>query len=219
MVGVCDSGAGGMFAAKRINRALPRLDILYLADRKNAPYGSKSGRELVPLVVRDIERLAERGAEKILIACCTASTVYERLPTDYKKISLPIIRPTARRAVTAGAKKIGIAATEATVRSGAFEREINALSGDVSAVSFSVQSLVFKVECGLDTSPEVSFIRDKLVDEKCDTVILGYTHFSAIKDELRRLMPSVNIVDSAEAAADEIINNTENKGTGKILYM
>ena len=71
MIGIFDSGRGGIASLTVVKKLLPRVDIAYLADRKNAPYGTKSERELKLLVRRDIARLRELGAEKILIACCT----------------------------------------------------------------------------------------------------------------------------------------------------
>ena len=219
MIGVFDSGRGGVFAAKRIAAAMPRLDIAYLADRKNAPFGNKSQSEILSFAMNDIDRLISLGAEKILIACCTASTVFEGLPEKYRRICLPIIKPVARRVSLLGAKRIGIVATEATVRSRAFDREIKSLIPEAVILSLAMPSLVYKVEAGLDTAPEVKIIKDTFTEGKCDALVLGCTHFSAVKEDAARLFEGIEIIDSAEVAADEIINKTENKGTGKILYM
>ena len=100
MIGVFDSGVGGMTAFDELRRLLPCEDMVYLADRSNAPYGTKSERELVFLVREDIRRLRELGCEKILVACCTASTVVSLLSEAERRICTPIILPTARAAVS-----------------------------------------------------------------------------------------------------------------------
>ena len=74
MLGVFDSGVGGLAALRELRRLLPFEDMIYLADKENAPYGTKTEDELVALVREDVKRLRELGAEKILMACCTAST-------------------------------------------------------------------------------------------------------------------------------------------------
>ena len=95
MIGIFDSGVGGFSAYRTVRRMLPRENILYLADRKNAPYGTKSKDEILSFTKNNIKRLSAMGAERILIACCTASSVYDLLSEEEKEISLPIIRPAA----------------------------------------------------------------------------------------------------------------------------
>ena len=84
MIGIFDSGVGGLNAFYEVRRGLPYADIAYLADRANAPYGTKPKDELISLVKNDIKRLRELGCRLILIACCTASTVYPELSDDEK---------------------------------------------------------------------------------------------------------------------------------------
>ena len=99
MIGVFDSGVGGFLAVRHLRALLPRADILCLADRKNAPYGTKERKEIINFAERNIERLFKLGANRILIACCTASSAHRALTQRAQDISVPIIRPTAERAV------------------------------------------------------------------------------------------------------------------------
>ncbi len=101
---------------------MPREDIIYLADRKNAPYGTKTKEELIALTKKDIQRLREMGVRQILIACCTASTVYHYLDQIEREISLPIITPAAELAAKYG--RVYVIATRRTAESGAFGRAI-----------------------------------------------------------------------------------------------
>ena len=98
MIGIFDSGAGGLCAMRELARLLPDEKKIYLTDRKNLPYGTKSEGELVLLVSENIRKLRLVGCEKILLACCTASTIHPLLPKEYKELSLPIIGAAARAA-------------------------------------------------------------------------------------------------------------------------
>lgn len=124
MIGIFDSGVGGLASFSELRRLLPLADIAYLADRKNAPYGTKKKDVLKRLVCEDIELLRRLGCNKILIACCTASTVHRELPEESRRISFPIIKQTANAA--AGYRSVAVIATEHTVRSHAFSKEIKA---------------------------------------------------------------------------------------------
>lgn len=223
MIGVFDSGRGGLAAAALIRRAMPFADVVYLADRENAPYGTKSKEELVFLVGEDIRRLLEIGAEKILIACCTASTVYDLLPDNCRAVSVPIVRPTAMAAASITEGSVAVFATEATVRSGSFGREIKSVKKDCSVKEIPAQSLVGLVELGADRDTllkEVARLCKKLPPDT-DTVILGCTHFSLVRELFAvTLGGGVSIVDAARVGAECIINEkTCAVGNGRCIYV
>ena len=128
MIGVFDSGDGGLLAVEKIRERSPECDLIFLADRENAPYGTKSRAEIIRITKRNIKRLKELGASRILIACCTASSIYGELSEEEKSIAVPIIMPSARRAASiTKTGKIAVISTEATARSGAFERALKSL--------------------------------------------------------------------------------------------
>ena len=118
MIGIFDSGVGGLNAYYELKRLLPDEDFIYLSDRKNAPYGTKSEDEIIALTRADIKRLKNAGARKILIACCTASSIHHKLDDEERQISLPIITPAAEIAAKS-AKRILVIATEHTAKSSA----------------------------------------------------------------------------------------------------
>ena len=121
MVGIFDSGKGGAAALGEFRRMRPLCDAAFLADTDNAPYGNKSHGELVRLVSDDIERLLELGVSRVLMACCTASTVYGDLSEKCRELSIPIINPSAKLACRLSASgRIGVLSTERTMKSGCF---------------------------------------------------------------------------------------------------
>ena len=225
MIGIFDSGVGGICAYNTVRRALVREDIIYLADRKNAPYGTKTEDEILNFTKNNIRTLKSMGAELILIACCSASTVYRRLNEEERAISIPIISPAAREAAEVGGK-IAVIATKHTVRSGTFSREIARFS-DTTVCEMAEQELVSLVEGGN---------RDGRVNEECkcyladmakriklteaNTLILGCTHFSHLECEIGALLPEVKIISPARVGAEEMIKKIKKcRENGKIIYM
>ena len=85
MVGIYDSGSGGEEALAFFRKMRPNIEVAFLADRKIAPYGEKSEDELIPVIEAAIGRLLSAGCDKILIACCTASTLHGALCEKKRK--------------------------------------------------------------------------------------------------------------------------------------
>ena len=213
MIGVLDSGRGGLVAYKELRRLMPRADITYLADRKNAPYGNKNPDEILRLTEYGIRRLRDMGCEIILIACCTASSLYEMLPRELRDLSIPIITPTAM--LCENSKSVLVIATEHTAKSGAFSREIKHFS-DASVREIPMQPLVNLIEWGHDTKRAINEIVKMC--EGCDTLILGCTHFSHLYDELREALPEVKILSPAHIGAGEIRKIITDRGNGRDIY-
>ena len=225
MIGIFDSGVGGICAFRQVRRLMPRADIVYLADRKNAPYGTKTRDEIIALTKADIKRLKAFGADKILIACCTASSVYDLLSEEEKEISLPIIRPAAAKAAKEG-KRIAVIATERTVLSGVFEKEIGTLT-DAPIIQLAEQNLVALVEGGC---------RDGRINSECkgeierisritrgfgaDILILGCTHFSHLEGELQKRC-GIKTVSPAREGARALVKMIKQcrKENGRTIYM
>ena len=210
MIGVLDSGRGGLVAYKELRRLMPRADVTYLADRKNAPYGNKSPGKILRLTERGIRRLCDMGCEIILIACCTASSLHEMLPEELQNISIPIITLTAR--LCEGSRSVLVIATEHTARSGAFSKEIKRFS-DASVREIPMQPLVDLIEWGRDTKSAVE--RIVKMCKGYDTLILGCTHFSHLLGNLRERLPDVKILSPAHIGASEITRFTIDHGYGR----
>lgn len=222
MIGIFDSGRGGIASAKYLRKMLPYVDIAYLADRENAPYGTKQRRELIDLVKEDIRRLLELGVEKILIACCTASTVYSALPEKYRNICVPIISSAARAAAALTCNgKVSVIATEATVRSGAFHDEIKKTSPKTEVCQLPCQRLVGLIESRGEADAleeEIAKICKSIRAYSADTLILGCTHFSHVRSAFEKHLKEISIVDSALTGAMEISGRIKTEENGKILY-
>ena len=220
MIGVCDSGEGGRVAVEELRAIAPLADICFFADRDNAPYGTKSPLELLSLLRMDIRRVREAGADEVLIACCTASTVYDRLTREERRMVYPIIAPTARAAVEKTRNgRIGVLATRATVASHAFKREVVRLLPTAAVSEIEAQRFVNYVECGRVDRKDVKATVEKLKNEGIDTLILGCTHFPRLSEIISEYADGITLISSAREGALEISKGVCLDGSGATIYL
>lgn len=174
-IGVFDSGVGGLSVHRALVQRLPQADFIYLGDQKNAPYGGKSGEEIVELTRAGCERLFEAGANLVVLACNTASAIALRrlqqtwIPGYREKLGRPvnvlgIIVPTIEQATglpweheaeRRGDKiekldVVGVFSTPATARSRVYEIEIDKRRQDVAVFSEPCPDLARMIEAGAD---------------------------------------------------------------------
>ena len=214
MIGVFDSGAGGLSAVYELRRLMPRADIVFLGDEKNAPYGTKTKEELLPLIRANIRRLSEMGAERILIACCTASTLWCELDARQRKATLPIIDLAAEN-IGNRAERVLVIATEYTASSGAFGRAIKQKNPDTSVREIAMQSLVGKIEMHKRKTakssladlilPELDLIGLEVKENMADSLILGCTHFSWIERIIKERWPSLEVINPVRLGAAKLV--------------
>ncbi|MBR5242067.1 MAG: aspartate/glutamate racemase family protein [Clostridia bacterium] len=221
MIGIFDSGRGGVAIARELLALCPRCDVLLLADRKNLPYGTKSDRELTPIVEENLKRLRSYGADRLLIGCCTASSIYERFFEPSPCVT-PIIEPTARRAAEVTVGKICVIATESTVRSHAFGSAISRYS-KATVTEFAAGELVGIAEricAGAPSEKDIKKIKKALEPARAtgaDTLVLGCTHFPLISEYISAFLPDVSIVSCVREGALAALSYAK-AGEGRIIY-
>ena len=191
-IGVFDSGVGGLTVVTALRRRLPRESILYLGDTARLPYGSKSPDTVLRYTRRNIEFLTERGVKAVVVACNTASAL--ALPDLDSGTGIPtwgVIEPGARKAAEVSRGKVGIIATEATVRSDAYARELRRLRPDLEILSRACPLLVPLVEEGWHDDPVTEEVAQRylapLLEAGIDTLVLGCTHYPLLKTVLQGL--------------------------------
>ena len=225
MTGLLDSGAGGTFALAELRRLKPTGDFCFLKDEKNAPYGTKTRSELIGTVKNAVRRLILSDCDKILLACCTASTVFNALSKEEKKICIPIIYPTARAALAhSKSNKIAVISTERTHLSGEFIKAVRDCEPTAAITSLATQKLVGMVEEGVCdsniTRTSLSALRDiiaPLCQVDFDVLILGCTHFHALCGTVSEML-GVPCISSARQGAFEIMKHVK-AGEGKTVYL
>ena len=212
-IGVFDSGVGGLTAVREIRSILPSENIIYFGDTSRVPYGGRSPEILLKYARQDVHFLRSFDIKALLVACGTVST--NALPTLVRENDLPllgVVEPACRRALEVSRnRRVGLIATAASVRSGAYERTIAAMDSGVTVVSRACPLFVPLVENGR-FRPGDSVIEtvareylEPLRAEGIDTLILGCTHYPLLEDVIASVMGAdVTLVDSGEQAARQL---------------
>jgi glutamate racemase len=215
-IGVFDSGVGGLTVVSALRRRLPGESILYLGDTARLPYGSKSPETVTRYTRRNIEFLTERGVKAVVVACNTASA----LALPHLEPHVPtwgVIEPGARKAAAVSRGRVGVIATEATVRSDAYPRALRALRPELEILSQACPLFVPLVEEGWHDDPVTEEVAGRylrpLLNAGIDTLVLGCTHYPLLKPVLQRVAgPDVILVDSAEVVAEMVAEGIEAGG-------
>jgi glutamate racemase len=206
-IGVFDSGAGGLTILSTLRQELPQEDYIYFGDTAHCPYGRRTEADITALTVAACRLLVEQGVKLIVIACNTASQA--ALQAVRATFSLPIVgvvpavKPAARMTKNG---RIGIAATDQAARSAYLRQLIADFAGDVQAYTAGCSELVTLVERGELAGPMVEqtlrTVLAPLTDQDIDVLVLGCTHFPAMRAAIERVVGEhVQVIDSAAAIA------------------
>lgn len=219
-IGVFDSGVGGLTVLKEIINLFPNEDTVYLGDTARVPYGTKSAETVTRYSLEITDFLINKGIKLLVVACNTASAV--ALPALRENHSLPIIgviEPGARKAVaTTKTGKVGVIGTEGTIKSGAYERAIKAISPEIIVTSKPCPLFVPLAEEGwTDNEVALSAAEIYLREFKgVDTLVLGCTHYPLLKGVISEVMgDKVKLIDSGEETALEVQRALQDQGALK----
>jgi glutamate racemase len=209
MIGIFDSGVGGMTVARAVEQLLPKYPLLYLGDIARSPYGTKSARRIIDYSIENTQFLIDKGASLIIIACNTASSVAtDRLRLQFNVPILEVISPAVAQALCQSRTgRIGIIGTRATIRSGVYETKILAQKPESRVFSTACPLLVPLVEEGWIAKRETKMILRRylhtLKDRQIDTLVLGCTHYPLLKALIQpRIGRKVALIDSSVATAE-----------------
>ena len=215
-IGVFDSGVGGLTVVAALRRQLPEESILYLGDTARLPYGTKSQLTVERYTRRNLDFLIGRGVKAVVIACNTASA----LALDGVETPVPVwgvIESGARRAAEVSSGRIGVIATESTIRSGAYELALHRSRDDLQITSHACPLFVPLVEEGWHDDPVAEVIAQRylepLLEQGIDTLLLGCTHYPLLEPVLQRIAgDGVQLVDSAQAVALQVAAELSDRG-------
>ncbi len=230
MIGVFDSGAGGAYCARLLAGLLPQADIVFYADRENAPYGTKSEAELRSLLLSDVEKLRSFGAERIFAACGTAGSVMLNSPEEPTFDGIAnVLVPTAKAATEATQNGyIGVIATARTASSGIYGKLIRALCPACQVMEIPAQPLVSLAETPPclrnpdDVRTAAEKIRAEFGEFEPDTLILGCTHFSCLKRALADTFSVRRMIGCAEEGTRAFaasLGEREKHGSGRLIFL
>jgi len=219
MIGIFDSGVGGLTVVKELIALLPNKPLIYFGDTARTPYGTKSPETIIQYAIEDTEFLIRHGATVIVIACHSAASVATE--TLKKRFSLPIfevISPSRDLAIKSTKNKnIGLIGTRATVNSSVYNREIAQIAPEIRLFSQPCPLLVPLVEEGWLKSRETRMIIRKylrpLRDVAIDTLILGCTHYPLLKRVISEIAgKKITIIDPSKEVARDVYEHLRNNG-------
>jgi len=208
-IGIFDSGVGGTSIWKEIHQKLPLENSIYLADSKNAPYGTKTKKEIIALCVKNTEILIEKNCKIIVVACNTATTnAIDFLRRNYNLPFIgiePAIKPASLHSKNG---RIGLLATKGTLSSDLFHKTAASFLKEVQLVQQDGSGIVELIESGKLYSNEMSELLEGycqiFIDEKVDHLVLGCSHYPYLIPQLKKLLPNtINIIDSGLAVANQ----------------
>lgn len=207
MIGVFDSGSGGLTVLRAIRDVLPSCDVVYFGDIAHAPYGDKPQEELSRLTAHSIHFLRERGAERIVSACNSVSASLALSLVDAFDIApssiIEMVGPTVA-SFRGSDLRVALCATSATVRSGIYQNAFRMIGKEIVAIP--IPELAGAIEFGAPEEEVENLIRRALPASALadvDVLVLACTHYPLASDMFRREVPaSVAIFDPALAVAE-----------------
>lgn len=204
MIGIFDSGYGGLSILRQIRNLLPQYDYLYLGDNARAPYGPRSFEVVYRYTLQAVGALFERGCELVILACNTASAKALRTIQqndlaqwgDQRRV-LGVIRPTVEAVgALTHSRHVGVLATQGTIRSASYDLELHKLHPDLVVTGLACPMWVPLVEnCEYDSPGADYFVQKRLdeifrLDPHIDTLILACTHYPLLMNKIVKYMPA-----------------------------
>lgn len=233
MIGVYDSGFGGLTNLRQLRRVLPSRDFVYLGDSGRAPYGGRDTDTILDFAEQCVERLFEEGCRLVVVACNTVSTVALRhlqlryAAADSGRRVLGVSIPAAELAVSRSRAHIGIVATARTVASGTLRTEIAKL-GPQRVSQRAAPLLAPIVEEGWEDSQIARLAVARYVADlpDIDTLLLGCTHYPLLLPAFRAAVPpGVVVLDPAPYVAERLVRwlahhpTFDDPGTGRLRVL
>ncbi|HEY8167577.1 MAG TPA: glutamate racemase [Candidatus Limnocylindrales bacterium] len=233
-IGFFDSGVGGLTVLREVLRRCPSESTIYLGDNARAPYGPRPDADVIDFSLQGLDVLAGRDVKAIVVACNTSSAV--ALPTLRERYDVPIIgvvRPGATAAALATrTRRVGVIATQATVRSHAYFQAIKDENPFVEVYEHATPTFVPLVEAGRldgddvrtavaaglapllgDQAGNGEWVFPPSADAPIDTLLLGCTHYPLLAPVISAIAgPEIAVIDSATATASALAGLLEVNG-------
>lgn len=214
MIGVLDSGVGGLAIYREIRKEFPNMKVIYFADTKNFPYGEKNNEELIVILRNAVKKLIANDVKIIILACNTATVA--AISDLRKEFTVPFIgvEPAIKQAsIHSKNGKIGVIATKRTICDHSNEKLI--FEGQ-EIVKSEKAELVSLIENDFEEIDEV-YLKNTLNDlnsKDVDSVVLGCTHYIFLKEKFEEIFPKISFYEPSKAIVNRLKEVTfENKIT------
>lgn len=208
MIGVFDSGVGGLTVLKAMREAYPSIDVVYFGDTKNSPYGLRSKEDLAQLAVNGTRFLLDKKVSAIVCACNSVSvsmalSIHDILSTQHLPI-IEMVGPCVSHFKDSD-ERVLLVATKATIESGMYQNTFRMIGKDIQAVA--IPELASAIEAGEPVEKIEEYIRTALAGidpNSYDTLVLGCTHYPLAIESFRKVIGDKRIFDPAVAVAERV---------------
>ncbi len=213
-IGLFDSGLGGLTVLSELKNLMPNENYIYFGDTARVPYGSKSKETIIEYSRQIIRFLISKNVKMIIIACGTASSL--AFDTVKKEFDIPIINVITPTAKSIESSNIGVVATNATIKSNAWKKEILKNHPNVKITSKACPLFVPIVEEGLANTKIADSVIDLYLKDfsksKIDSLILGCTHYPILAKKINKYFQGkVNLININKACAKEALSSLKKK--------
>jgi len=210
-IGVFDSGLGGLSVLRHLRSALPKAGFLYIADSINAPYGNKNDAFIAERSLAISEFLLQQQVSAIVVACNTATAAAVQLIRQQSPVPVVAIEPALKPAAKLSqSKKIGVLATESTLKSEKYQSLMSRVADNIYCYQQAAHGLVEQVEAGvIDEAMTRQLLKQYLLpmlEKGVDTIVLGCTHYPFLIPVIRQLVgEELNIIDTGRAVSEQLL--------------
>ncbi len=187
-IGVFDSGVGGKSVVNAIKKEIPELEIIYVADRENLPYGDKTPEQLLELVVPKLIQMEEDGCKVIVMACNTVTTTI--ITEIRQKIKIPIvavepmIKPACEMTIS---KIIAVCATPTTLNSRRYKELLEINAKHITVLEPDCSDWVYLIETNSSDRGSIKTKIRSICEKGADVIVLGCTHYHWIEEEIKEI--------------------------------
>ena len=212
-IGIFDSGLGGLTVLKEIANRFSNIEITYIADTKNAPYGEKTEKEILKYSKGITNYLIKKHKIDVLIIACNTATsaAITYLRKEFRNLFIIGIEPGVKPALSlTKTGNIAVLATSATLRGQKYKNLLNTLcfNSSMNIYSQACPGLVEQIEHGLINDISTIMMLEQwlmpMQDKSVDTIVLGCTHYPLIEHNIEKIMNKVNIIHTGEAIAKRL---------------
>lgn len=224
MIGIFDSGIGGLSVFREIRKLLPEQSYIYYSDSAHCPYGEKSKEYIIDRARSITRRLMEMGVEIVVVACNTAtaaaiSTLRKEFPIKFIGME-PAIKPAAALTKTG---VVGVLATAGTLKAEKYLDTREKWAQSITVVEHIGEGFVELVEKGQTSGAEAEAVVQNslvpLLEAGADTIVLGCTHYPFLADTIKKVAAahgadgnSFHLIDPAPAVARHLLEVIEAEG-------
>lgn len=212
-IGLLDSGLGGLSVAKKVIEKLPNESTVFIGDNAHMPYGDRTKEEVIELTRKSVKFLLSQNVKLIIFACNTATAA--AMSTIQEEIDPQIIgviqSGSLAAARTTKNKKVAVVATNVTVNSHAYAKEIHFRDPEIQVTELAAPKLASLVEAQKDHATNLAVVKESLAPlegKDFDTLIMGCTHYPLIQTEFEEAVDNkkVTILDPADQVAQYTFN-------------